>query len=204
MKPASGSPIKYPLRERSELRHCGHPTAPVHTVGLSVNVCRLPTDARVAANGDFVKVLVNACHVLLFDELSIFTVSGRQMCHDHCYMLRCTTSSVPPILARPNARNSSGEVRTKQASLSSGHAMGLNTNSKRDAEVLHETETRDVQWLDSCISSADGTRCLYRGVVSGSTRKSASRHAGHRNRTEAAEEIACANVFSTRPVLSVV
>jgi len=35
----------------------------VHTIGLSVDVCRLATDARVAGDGDFVNVLVNACHV---------------------------------------------------------------------------------------------------------------------------------------------
>ena len=52
---------------RSELRHYGHRIIQVHTIGLSVNVCRLATDARVAANGNFVDVLVNACHVLMFN-----------------------------------------------------------------------------------------------------------------------------------------
>lgn len=113
VKPASGSAIRYPLRRRSELRHYGHGTMQVHTVGLSVDVCRLATDARVAAHGDFVNVLVNAGHVLLFDKLNTSTMTRRTMCHDHCYMLRFTTSSVTPIFAKPNVRNSSGTVRTK-------------------------------------------------------------------------------------------
>lgn len=49
-----------------------HRTTQLHTVCLSVNVCRLAADARVAVNGDFVNVLVNACHVLLFDKSGYF------------------------------------------------------------------------------------------------------------------------------------
>lgn len=113
VKPASGSAIRYPLRRRSELGHHGHRTIQLHTVGLSVNVCRLATNARVAAHGDFVNVFVNACHILLFDGLYTSALTRRTICHDHCYMLRFAKSSVTPIFAKPNVRNSSGTVRTK-------------------------------------------------------------------------------------------
>lgn len=49
-----------------------HRTTQLHTVCLSVNVCRLAADARVAVNSDFVNVLVNACHVLLFNGFEYF------------------------------------------------------------------------------------------------------------------------------------
>ena len=172
MKAVSGSAIKYPLRRRSELRHRGHRTIQVHTIGLPVNVCRLATDARVAVNGDFVQVLVNACHVLLFDGLCTSTTTRRTMRHDYCYMLRSKTSSVTPIFAKSNVRN-------PDQACSTGQAMGLNTNLNRDAEVpsRHEGQGQGTALI---YSSVCGTQCLYSNVVYVSIQISASRQAGHR------------------------
>lgn len=41
--------------------------------------------------------------------------------------------------------------------------MGLNTNLKRYAEVVHGTEVRDRVVL--VYDSVDGTQCLYSGIV---------------------------------------
>jgi hypothetical protein len=63
------------------------------------------------------------------------------MYHVYCHTLSFTKRSAAPTLAKANVRKSSGTIR---ASLQTGHAMGLNTNSKRNAEVFHKLEARGV------------------------------------------------------------
>ena len=73
--------------------------------------------------------------------------------------------------------------------------MGLNTNSKRDAEVFYDTEARGV--IVMC-SSVGVKRCLYNDLVTVSIRESASRQAGRRISQLSDNKTALPSVLSTR------
>lgn len=130
----------------------------MHTVGLSVDVCRLPTDARVAVNGDLVNVLVNACHVVLFDGFEYFYY-GRK--HDvPTITVICFASRRRRSRRRLQGLTSVTHRERSGPSLSTGHAMGLNTNLKQDAEVLRDTKVRDKVLSSFIVAQMVRNACI--------------------------------------------